>query len=102
MVVAEASVSEAGRLTLRAWEQTHVGDAHAVAAEVERLGLLAFCEPSEVSPLELPRSATERWRACRLQEMPHAVSCLLPLDGRADRPLVCAISVHKKEAVPGW
>ena len=48
MVVAEASRSEAGRTTLRAWQQTHVGDAHGVATEVERLGLLAFCDPSEV------------------------------------------------------
>jgi len=49
VVVAEASVSEAGRPRLRAWEQAHVGDAHAVAGEVERLGLLAFCDPAEVT-----------------------------------------------------
>ncbi|CAN0126506.1 unnamed protein product, partial [Scytosiphon promiscuus] len=47
MILAEASIGEAGRPRLRAWEQSHAGDAHAAAADLERLGHLAFCDPSE-------------------------------------------------------
>lgn len=49
VIVAEASFSEAERPRLRAWEQTHVGRAHGVAEELERLGLTAFCDPEEVN-----------------------------------------------------
>lgn len=48
VVVAEASLSEAGRPRLRAWQHSHVGKAHRVGRELEKLGLLAFCEPSQV------------------------------------------------------
>lgn len=48
VVIAEASYSEAGRPRVRAWEHSHVGAAHRVGLEGERLGLLAFCDPSQV------------------------------------------------------
>ena len=48
VVVAEASLSEAGRPRLRAWEHSHAGPAHGAAVKIERLGVLAFCDPSEV------------------------------------------------------
>lgn len=51
ITVAEACVSEGGTPRVRAWEHSHVGAAHRVAAEIERLGLLAFCDPRQVCKL---------------------------------------------------
>lgn len=48
VIVAEASLSKAGRPRLRAWEHSHAGQAHGAAATIERLGVLAFCKPSKV------------------------------------------------------
>ena len=48
IIVAEASLGEAGRQRLRAWEHSHAGTAHVAAAAIERLGVQAFCEPLEV------------------------------------------------------
>lgn len=48
VILAEASLDETGRPRLRAWEQSHAGFAHKVAVDAEVLGLLAYCDPSEV------------------------------------------------------
>lgn len=49
VIVAEASFREVDIPRLRAWEQTHVGHAHQVAGDLERLGLATFCDAAQVT-----------------------------------------------------
>lgn len=47
ILISEVSLIEGGDTRLRAWEQTHVGAAQWVGAELERLGVMALSDPSQ-------------------------------------------------------